>query len=186
MKNIIFFIFPVLLFIVMGCSSQPITPDRSLTGYDSEEYTFQLAMAMVAEWNGDPRIIPTDIPVLDLIGPQRFPLFASVSLSAFDVYYEPSDWDDWLVNAKLVRGAKGYEPSDWDDWLVSAPIVDIARFVKGTIAGNWLEAVSQKIDPDNYYEPSDWDDWLVRGSYEPSDWDDWLVTATINDLVNLN
>jgi len=186
MKKRIFFIFPILLFLVIGCSSQPITPERSLTGYESEEYTFQLALAMVAQWNGDPRIIPTDVPVMNLIGPRRFSIFASVALAAFDVYYEPSDWDDWVVKAKLVRGAQSYEPSDWDDWLVSNPEEDISRFVKASLAGNWLQAASKKIDPDNYYEPSDWDDWLVSGSYEPSDWDDWLVTATINDLINLN
>ena len=179
----------VLLLAVYGCSNQPVTPDRMTSDYIPVAGTFQLALIFAGAQYQNPAEIPTDIPTIELIHPAQFGYFASFALAAFDVYYEPSDWDDWLVSATLDRCGANYEPSDWDDWMVfdGLGIMPIRR-AHGCldVDDSWLAQISKMIDPLGDYEPSDWDDWLTSADYEPSDWDDWLTTATIDDLMNLN
>lgn len=184
-------IIAVLLLMVYGCSNQPVTPDRVTSDYNPEVKTFQLALVLAGADYPDPSSIPTDVPTIELIDPAQFGYFASYALAAFDVYYEPSDWDDWLESATIDRGVANYEPSDWDDWMVSYEtgngVIPLRRATESASSDNdWLVYISKKIDPLGAYEPSDWDDWLESGAYEPSDWDDWLTTATIDDLTNLN
>ncbi len=198
----------VLLLALYGCSNQPVTPDRITSEYNPEAKTFQLALVLAGAEFTNPERIPTDVPTIELINPAQFGYFASFALAAFDVYYEPSDWDDWMGYEIPPRTTTNYEPSDWDDWMgyeippriitnyepsdwddwMSIPKVGIPaiRRTHNCSDSGKLEKISEMIDTLGAYEPSDWDDWMSLGDYEPSDWDDWLVTATIDDLTNLN
>ncbi|MCD6217433.1 hypothetical protein J7L05_06195 [bacterium] len=177
----------VLLLALYGCSNQPVTPDRITSEFNPEAKTFQLALVLAGADYPNPERIPTDVPTIELINPAQFGYFASYALAAFDIYWEPSDWDDWMGYEIQPRTATDYEPSDWDDWM-SAPKIGIPaiRRAHDSSDSEWLEKISEIIDPLGDYEPSDWDDWMSLGNYVPSDWDNWLVTATIDDLTNLN
>jgi hypothetical protein len=181
----ILFVMLLSLVVASGCSTNPVAPDRS-TNVFSELYTFQLALSIAVPSLGDPSRIPTNVPIGNLVSQDLMPYCASYTLAAFDVFYEPSDWDDWLESATVDRNASDFEPSDWDDWLVYSKL-DNSQIRKAHVAiGDKLKSISLRIDPMNDFEPSDWDDWLMSGQFEPSDWDDWLVNATIQDLANLN
>lgn len=183
-KRILF----VMLFsavVVSGCSTNPVAPDRSTTVF-TEFYTFQLALSIADPSLGDPSGIPTNVPIGNIVSHDLIAYSASYTLAAFDVFYEPSDWDDWMELASVDRTAADFEPSDWDDWLVSYKMDD-SKIRRAQTGFHYdLKALAQRIDPMGDFEPSDWDDWMVMSDFEPSDWDDWLVTATIEDLANLN
>ena len=154
----------VLLLALYGCSNQPVTPDRITSEFNPEAKTFQLALVLAGADYPCPEMIPTDVPTIELINPAQFGYFASIALAAFDVYYEPSDWDDWMGYEITPRTTTNYEPSDWDDWM--------GYEITPRAAAN--------------YEPSDWDDWMgydiqlrAAANYEPSDWDDWMSVPKI-------
>jgi hypothetical protein len=171
----------VTILLAAGCSNSPTEPVRTTTGFESPVFTFQLAMYFADPSLGLPERIPVDVPTGSLISSRNSHLFASYALSAFDVYYEPADWDDWVTTC---RWSQNYEPADWDDWM-SIGAGNRADIRRGSSVYSDLIFISKKIDPMNQYEPADWDDWLTSGNYEPADWDDWLTSATLSDIAAL-
>ena len=177
------------LFFTLGCSSSPMEPNRSSAGLTPQTYPFQMAVMIVCPDFQNPSQVPTNVPIHNLIPADQFPTYASFALAAFDVYYEPSDWDDWLYEITNGEHRKAaFEPTDWDDWLLNQGLTGapgLRKVHSVDSSASWLALIGKKIDPQNLYEPSDWDDWLSQG-YQPADWDNWLYNQTIDDIAALN
>lgn len=207
MKKVPLFLIPTALVFILGCSSNPVSPDRDILRMSSDTMPFQMATFLACPEYGNPRLVPTNVPLGQLIPPEHFSLFASYALAALDVYfeqndwddwlagdstpertilYEQNDWDDWLAGDKAPERTMLYEPNDWDDWLIGKQIAPSAtiRIAHNEITPIAPEKISLLIDPENLYEPNDWDDWLLK--HEPADWDNWLHEQTIDNVATLN